>query len=489
MPKMKDILKRHIDKIKSDSNDLLKNKTFYLFVILTALIVPALFFEPFVYVVCLMAVVLSVFFTVEQSFGLIFYLYSFFGIFSTEKINLLFVVIALITIVLTIKTLIDMIKTKSKPNWWFVLFVATYLLFLILPIHQGTNGQVSSFCNLEYFGSVCVFFAMCYIIFYNREKINFLNIFKIFICGFLIAGLFGLFYFCSDRLQSIIADTIYHGIEGSSRYCGLFIMPNTLADIASVALGLILYFIYSKKIGLFGYISFAGVFVLGYLTLARAFLYIAIIEFVIFAIITIIRDKKQSYKTILPLAIETILIMLICFHATSIHVQRLGFGDLVNGYNLSVEDLNKVNDPGRAGLIKKYLLDYVSAPIAILFGRGIAHDWLGGYSSHNTYLQAFWNTGLVGVLILIIACLLYLKMNTNLGFNNYIKTAFSNAGNYLLILPVLALMFIENLFMNLQMIITIILVIVALNETFLKNSSNSNKKINSEENLEENKKI
>ena len=43
-----------------------------------------------------------------------------------------------------------------------------------------------------------------------------------------------------------------------------------------------------------------------------------------------------------------------------------------------------------------------------MFGRGISYPWLG-LSSHNTYLQCLWNTGLVGLVLLVALFILFFK--------------------------------------------------------------------------------
>ena len=162
-----------------------------------------------------------------------------------------------------------------------------------------------------------------------------------------------------------------------------------------------------------------------------------------------------------------ILVMLVLFMYTKEHFGRLSADDLVNGYNNSVdaENINQIADPGRGGLIKIYVKDFLSSALVILFGRGLAAPWIGGtncLSSHNTYLQAFWNTGIVGVILFVAVMLIIIKKYSALNSKTLIKSAFTDFGNYILILPILAIMFIENLFMNMQMIIAVMVVVFAI---------------------------
>ena len=199
------------------------------------------------------------------------------------------------------------------------------------------------------------------------------------------------------------------------------------------------------------------------------------------------------YKSVLPFLIEFAIVMLICFEHSKVHFQRADTSDLVHGYDHGTVDTDVTDsaenfvDPGRGGLIKIYLKDYLSSVLVVLFGRGISHPWFGSYSAHNTYLQAFWNTGLIGVSLLIVIAFLFLKKFTNLKFVTLLKKTFTDLSLYQLLIPVLAIMFIENLFMNMQMIVVVMVVLFAILIVQRKAEEIGNEKL--VEDLEENKKI
>lgn len=464
MQKIMDMFQKIAKSAQTSISNLLKQKITYIYIAVLAFIVPALFCEWLVLPALAIVLTSAIFVKFDDILALVFFLYAFFAVFIFKGINTYFLLFAGVVCVFAVRYLIEVIKDTRKIDWLLVGLVIAYCVYIMLPIRKTVNGEFSSVCSIKNIASIGVFFVLLYLCYIYKNELNFLKILRMFMIGFLIAGTLGLFVFVSDRLENVIPIIYYHGFD-LMRFSGLFQIPNTLAIFASVVFALSLYLIYSKTIHIAeAHIYAICSFVLGYVTLARSFLYSAIICFVIFVIAMIIRDKKNFYKTILPLLAEIAIVMLVFFKFSEVHFKRADMSDLVNGYDnlASSEKLETVSDPGRGGLIKKYVKDYLSSALIILFGRGMSFDWLGGLSSHNTFLQGIWNTGLVGVVLLLIIAFVFLKKFTNASLWQNIKDVFVDVGLYLFLIPILAIMFIENLFMNMQMIILVMLVIFAI---------------------------
>lgn len=474
MQKITDTLKNQFNSFNLSLKKLFRNKLFYVYLISFIFVFLSLFFEKAPIYLCAYILFFICVLDKTDALAMLFFFYPFFAIFVTKKdVNLYNYMYAISVIILAIKYLIDVILKKKKIDWVLVCAVLVYMIYLILPIHKNDAGEWVNFCNLKYFASVGSFFLTVYLVFIYKDEIDFVRIFHIFMTGFLIAGVLGVFVFCSPRLQNVMDLLIYVGYN-LDRYNGLFQVPNTLAIVSLVVLALTMFMHYNKKIGNIAYLYFTGAFVLGYVTMARSFLYAFIIGFVVFSILVIVRDRKNWYKTLLPYVGIMIVVALIFLKYTVVHLSRLGFSDLLNGYgdsvNKSDEELMEIVDPGRGGLIKKYAKDYLSSALVILFGRGIAHPWLG-LSSHNTYLQALWNTGLVGIVLLVVLFILFLKKYSAKKSKELLKSIFTNAGLYLLLLPILAMAFVENLFMNMQMIIIVNMIILVILASLKKENS------------------
>ena len=471
MQKTSDMLKKQLENAKFSIKNLLHNKLFYVYLTSFIFVFLSIFFEKAPIYLCAYILFFVCILNMQDAISMLLFFYPFFSIFVTKKqVNLYFYLFAVSLVIFAIKYLVDVFTKKKKIDWVLVVAVCVYLLYLVLPLHKNEQGKFVNFCNLKYFASVGVFLLAVYLIFIYKDKLDGAKIFKVFMAGFLIAGVMGVFVFCSPRLKSVL-DLLTYKIP---RYNALFQVPNTLAIISLVASSITLYLHYNEKIKSEAYLFFAGSFVLGYLTMARSFLYPETILFVLYLIFTCIKYKKESWKIVLPYVAIIIVVALAFFKYTLAHLERFGFKDLLKGYGNSVDasdaELNQMIDPGRGGLIKKYGKDYLSSALVILFGRGIAYPWMS-LSSHNTYLQCLWNTGLVGLVLIIALFVLFLKKYCAKKSKELVKSIFTNVSLYMLLLPILAMAFVENLFMNMQMIVTILLVIFAvLNNKDLKNS-------------------
>lgn len=466
MLKTQDMLKRPLNNFVSAVKNLWASKLFKLCLALMVIVGFSLFFEEAAIVLCVIVLVLSCFLPVSDAFGMLLFFYPFFSIFVFKGVNLYFVLFAAVVGVQAVKHLIGAIKKEQKIDWFFVIAVVIYLIYIILPIRETFDGKFKIGCDLMYLSSALAFFVMLYVVYKQKENIDFLKGMHLFVVGFLIAGVLGWFAYVSPRLQEVMILTDYIGID-LIRFNGLFGFPNTLAIVGLIAESAVFYLQYKKKIGNIGYLYNALIFALCYITLARSFLYAYFGGLALFVLATIIKVKKDSWKVLLPEIAGIILVMLVLFMYTKEHFGRFSADDLVNGYNNSVdaENINQIADPGRGGLIKIYVKDFLSSIMVILFGRGLAAPWIGGtncLSSHNTYLQAFWNTGIVGVILFVAVMLIIIKKYSALNSKTLIKSVFTDFGNYILILPILAIMFIENLFMNMQMIIAVMVVVFAI---------------------------
>ena len=490
MQKTQDILKRQFSNFAGSLKNLWASKLFKLYLMLMVIVGFSLFFEEAAIVLCVAVLVLSCFLPVSDVFGMMLFFYPFFSIFVFKDINLYFILFAATLGVQAVKYLIEVVKKKQGIDWILVSMVVIYLVYIILPIRETFEGKFKVGCDVKYLSSALAFFVMLYVVYKQKEKVDFLKGLHLFVVGFLIAGCLGWFAYVSPRLKEVMIITDYIGID-LIRFNGLFGFPNTLAIVGLIASAMVFYLQHNKKIGNVGYLYNALIFALCYITLARSFLYAYFGGLALFIFFTIIKEKKNSWKVILPEIAGIVIVMLVLFMYTKEHFGRLSADDLVNGYNNSVdsENINQIADPGRGGLIKIYVKDFLSSIMVILFGRGLSAPWIGGtncLSSHNTYLQAFWNTGIVGVILFIVIILLFIKKYSALNSKTLIKSAFIDFGNYILLLPILAMMFIENLFMNMQMIIAVMVVLFAICSAKLNKNSAEKTEENNPEKTEEN---
>ena len=466
MLRTQDILKKQLNNLTDSIKKLWASKIFKIYLVLMVASVFALFFEAAAVVLCALIFLLAFVLPVGEILGMLLFYYPFFSIFMFKGVNLYFVLFAGVVGVLAVKHLIAAFKKQEKLDYLFIVSVLVYLIYIILPIRNTIEGKFKTGCDITYFASALAFFVMLYVVFKQKDKIDYLKCLHLFVVGFLLAGCFGWFAYVSPRLKEVMSIIDYVGID-LLRYNGLFGFPNTLAIVGLIAASIIFYLQYKDKIGKVAYLYHTLIFALCYITLARSFLYAYFGAFALFVIAIIVKEKKNFWKVILPEVLCLVFVMLVLFVYTKAHFGRVTVSDLVNGYDNSVdaENISQIVDPGRGGLIKIYVKDFLSSIMIILFGRGLSAPWIGGtrkLSSHNTYLQAFWNTGVVGVILFVVLMVLIIKKYSALKWKPLIKSTFADFGNYILMLPILAMMFIENLFMNMQMIIAVMVVLFAV---------------------------
>ncbi len=489
MLKTQDILKKQLNNLTDSIKKLWASKIFKIYLVLMAASLFALFFEAAAVALCALIFLLAFILPIGEMMGMLLFYYPFFSIFVFKGINLYFVLFAGVVAVFAVKHLIAVVKKQETIDWLFVVSVLLYLVYIILPIRHTLSGKFKAGCNVKYLSSALAFFVMLYVVYKKKDEIDYLKCLHLFIVGFLIAGCLGWFVYVSPRLKEVMTLVDYIGID-LLRYNGLFGFPNTLAIVGLIAATIVFYLQYKDKIGNIAYLYNTIIFALCYITLARSFLYAYFGAFALFILLVIIKEKKNCWKIIIPEIVGLILVMLILFSYTKAHFGRITVSDLVNGYDNSVdaEDMSQIVDPGRGGLIKIYVKDFLSSIWVILFGRGLSAPWIGGtrkLSSHNTYLQAFWNTGIIGVVLFVMLIVLIIKKYSALKWKPLIKSTFTDFGKYILLFPILAMMFIENLFMNMQMIIAVMLVLFAISAIKCTKKDSGNESLNQEETTEE----
>lgn len=464
-------LKLTLMNLKNNLLELLKNKIFYLYLISFLFLFGSIFYEPLIYVVSFLAVVISIFLTVTHTIALLLFLFSFYALFIITG-NFIFnlqslymIVFALMIFIMVVKHVILVIKKERKLNYVLLALMAVFLIYIILPIRRTDSGNFSPICSINDFLTLGCFFSLFYVIYAERKNIDFLLIVRILFVSFILSGVLGLLRPISERLQTIIGSFDYD--NDLQRYCGLFQGPNSLSVYSAFLMSGVLYLFYNKKISYEAYFYFFVIFILGYASLARSFLYSFAVCFIIYIIASIVKEKKNFWKTTLPFVLEIIVACLILFNQTKSHLGRFGIDDLLHGYgnstDLPLEDLEQIDDPGRGGLLKKYFYDFISSPLIILFGRGVSYPYLGGYAVHNFYVQIFWNIGIIGVLLFITIVLCYIYYSADTKAVEILKRAIKMISLYFLTIPFLMIFFVESMFPGIFFVMSILYYSVILN--------------------------
>lgn len=473
-------------KIKHNFLRLIKNKLTYVYLIISLLMIASCF-SIYVGIIAIMIVVyVSIFTNFENSLSLLLFLFPF-AIILQDLYTMLF---ALVMLIWWIKFIIASVKAKyfKKIYVVYLSLVLLFIIYLVLPIHKSFEGVILSQFSLDSFLQCFNFFSIIFLFFIYKNQVKFINLFRIFVVGFLASSVIGLFCLVSPFMNEYL-EFLYRG--NLLRYAGTFIHPNRLALISILLISCELCLYLSKKIKIPEFvISFSLIFASGYSTLSRNFLYNFFIAFILFVIATIVKERKNFYKKSLIVLGISIFVGLIFFNYSKIYISDLGISDLFFGYGNSIEndyeDLLNGGDPGRAGLFKVYFLDYISSALVILFGRGMAQESIlkTGLSSHNTYLQTIWKIGIVGVILLCLIVFVLIKMYTGNKVKSFIKSAIKDVLSYVLLIPPLISIFIENTFPTMELSIIVLVLIICMH--IVRDNTNTSEKIqnlNSNNNL------
>lgn len=454
--------KKITDFIKS----LFKNKVFYLYLALFLIILASSFNSFFILLSIFIIVYAVIFLNFENSLSMLLFLFPF-KLLTARIFDYLF---AFAMLVYWVKFIIKSIKIKEFKKIYTVYFitVAIFIIYLVLPIHKSFDAEFLSSFSLNNFLFCFNLFLALFLFAVNLKELKFLKLFRILFIGFVISNIVAVICLVVPSMQTNFVILKRYELI---RFPGLFIHPNRLSTMSIILVVCLLYFYLLKKIGHIEFVlSFVLTCAVGYATLSRTFLYCFIISFVIFVIVTIVKDKKQFYKKTLIVFSLFLASTLIMFNYSKILFNDLGISEIFFGYGNSVdnsyEDLLNGGDPGRGGLYKVFFLDLISSPIVFLFGRGMSHEPIikSGLTSHNTYLQIAWKIGIVGVLLFIVIMLASIKLYTNISYKKFIKTAFSDIYLYLLLIPILAGIFVENIFPAVELVVYLVIIISAVYE-------------------------
>ena len=215
-----------------------------------------------------------------------------------------------------------------------------------------------------------------------------------FITGFFISTLFGIARFYLPRLDEVAGDTDVTPLENMSevyRFSGISNDSNFYAILAIVTL-FILFFKVSTSIQIQKSISkvitmvlLIVTFVLGLMTFSKSFVVCALFLFVVYYI-----GVKKCSRSYLIIVSTICIIMYFVFSST--------ISEIVSAYLLRFGDDSSDMDmitSNRTVIWSGYLEDISNFSFfEILFGAGMVHE--GKVAAHNTYIQLFYEFGIVG---------------------------------------------------------------------------------------------
>ncbi len=254
--------------------------------------------------------------------------------------------------------------------------IVLLLAFLYFPLRVGLKLSTIAF--------VCGGLLFLYLVFDNREMIDETNILYFFISGAVASTAYALIFIGSS---SVSATVRIDSNVNDGRFRGLFADPNYYSLILVLAMVALLIFYSQKKIKSIAFFPcFALLLLAGILTVSKSFfLMLAVIT--LYYMINWFVDRK-FFKGMGSLVVFV-------FLAHLVFLGKIPFLNNIISRFLSAGSLSDLTT-GRTELWGLYIRHSFQSFKNVLFGEGfdVVHYAKG---SHNVYIEALYNTGIIGV--------------------------------------------------------------------------------------------
>lgn len=425
-------------------------------------------FNPFIYLTFAIA---CIFILCEKSVNSITYLLYFisstslFTFKNSYGLNFWVLLVCVFVLVNGIKYIVLLCKKEKQINKPLLIMIALLAVWFAIPI--GRDYKILSV--LESF----VWLAFFYIVIDDFKNININMAILSAGFGFLYSSFAGLFVGVIPYLKNNII--IYYS-GNMKRFSGSLNNPNVFYCIGLVVTSSILTQVLNKRLSLWWLLLEIPVLIFAYMAVSKTFILAGVVIAVLAVISTCIKNSKFKWKTIGSMALIVLLVCVTMFPYTKEYYNRFFHStssdsyvdeNMGSGMQGGTED-NKGSDRGLINLttgrveIWKAYFKHFKEENKFLTGFGIntAYGYLPN-NTHNTYLQVLYETGIIGVL-LILACVVVYLRNSQLKVFKKLNTAWflpwaglavvamaenlflSQLGNMLLLLSILSLNVVED---------------------------------------------
>lgn len=307
--------------------------------------------------------------------------------------------------------LVVMKAKESKENFYIskttiVLFIA-FFVFLLLPIKREFDIAYLERSLYLLLGAVLI-----YIFARFPEEFRLRYNLRLMLLGILISWPMQFLYDVSPHLQWVLDD--WGGPGKGKGFGALLFNPNTLAMFCLAGLTIYSYYILKYKCVPLDVVVFGMYFIIGVLTMSRAFIIISLFNLLVVLIAGIKNKSKTIGFSFIALIVGLGIIVLV-------------FPDmikkLINDFSVSSKNntlLDKLNDftSSRVKIWSVYWKDWISNPLFIIFGKGISSPVLiksvkplhtVNISPHNMYFTMLYQLGIIGTILFITLVVFVIK--------------------------------------------------------------------------------
>lgn len=301
------------------------------------------------------------------------------------------ILFAVVGLTFIIKLLIIKIKNNKesfKVNWLLIVLYLLFVVYCFVPIN-GPYNLVRFYKS----GCLAILLLFIYAMIIFPEEFNLRFNFKVLLFAMFVSSGISLLRPYSSLLQQ---NVYIYQIEEYFRFSGLFSNPNTFALVCDLGVCFMGYYLVSKNPKFTDGLTFIGFSVLGILTFSKTFMIICTINtIIIFARAIFSRSKILASCCLLYLLMVTGFVVFAPGYI-NLYLERF----MVDLSQNPEAVMNSITTE-RFNLWVKYFNYIISNPIVLIVGCGLGAPMLGPLSSHNLYIAALYQLGIVGSVIFL----------------------------------------------------------------------------------------
>lgn len=267
-------------------------------------------------------------------------------------------------------------------------FLSVALLFIFLLSISGAD-QMMTLVSMA-LGFLLLFYLS------KEQTLDFKMMLLAYTAGILLSSVLGMMQASLPIVQQYVADaTMRLGTDTYiTRFAGLQGNPNYFTMDISLALsGLSILMMRSKK-SLLYILLFTVLSVIGFLSISQSFLIAWFVMLLWILLSSLQTSSSRMLKILLGLGIAVCFVYF--FSTESINAYLARFTE-AKGTSLGEAT------SGRTDIWKNYLTTIVNDTKLFFLGSGIGGPLVGTKGAHNTYIEAFYTFGLVGVVLYLIS--------------------------------------------------------------------------------------
>lgn len=278
---------------------------------------------------------------------------------------------------------------KISKKILFIFFILTIYIILTYDYSDNSRYVQSVIVIVSYFALIPLLQT------YKKEKFDFYVL--AFSLSFILSSILGFLRPILPKLDAVLrVNKVWIGMDSFDRFMGVSWDTNIYALFCLLIITLILNtnFRTRKKLFLIGTVLYFGL-----LTFSKMYLLSLVIILFLYFILEI---KANIFK-----ASMILLVLVLSFFAIEFFTD--GYINQMFAFRFAGDGVSALTT-GRSDLQKMYLDEITSNPKIFLIGSSFGNPNLNERASHNTFIQMFYNLGIIGFVIFTI----YIAMLHNL---------------------------------------------------------------------------